>query len=440
MTMLWVLFMALLLVTILVLVLPFLRSNREEPPARADYDMVVYRSQLQEIDSEIERGLLTTAEADAARAEVHRRMLDAEDAELGRSAASNSRRSFRLAAVIGVAAILPLGATAMYGMLGSPNLPGKPYAWRTTHDPEFVSASSAQSLERLLQDSPTAAGFKKLAGMYFEARDFEKAAEADRRAIAMGASDPATWSEFGESVVMANGGAVVPEAMMAFTNALTADRKNVRARFYIGLAESQIGNLKQAVAVWRDLEKDADPNEAWRPLVDANIQNVAKQGGFDAASVPPQAPSVEALNVALKAMTSAMRIHNDVSGAPAAPAAAPPSATANDQQTMVRAMVERFAAKVEANPNDAAGWQKLVRYYVVLGEQEKARKAAERAVKLKPDDPENVQALYVIGQAEAQAGRPGQAKTVWSKALKLASDGDPLKPEIRNALAGLGTR
>lgn len=440
MTMLWVLFMALLLVTILVLVLPFLRSNREEPPARADYDMVVYRSQLQEIDSEIERGLLTTAEADAARAEVHRRMLDAEDAELGRSAASNSRRSFRLAAVIGVAAILPLGATAMYGMLGSPNLPGKPYAWRTTHDPEFVSASSAQSLERLLQDSPTAAGFKKLAGMYFEARDFEKAAEADRRAIAMGASDPATWSEFGESVVMANGGAVVPEAMMAFTNALTADRKNVRARFYIGLAESQIGNLKQAVAVWRDLEKDADPNEAWRPLVDANIQNVAKQGGFDAASVPPQAPSVEALNVALKAMTSAMRIHNDVSGAPAAPAAAPPSATANDQQTMVRAMVECFAAKVEANPNDAAGWQKLVRYYVVLGEQEKARKAAERAVKLKPDDPENVQALYVIGQAEAQAGRPGQAKTVWSKALKLASDGDPLKPEIRNALAGLGTR
>ncbi len=440
MTMLWVLFMALLLVTILVLALPFLRGSREVPAARADYDMVVYRSQLQEIDSEIERGLLTAGEADAARAEVHRRMLDAEDAELGRAAASNGRRSFRLGAVIALAAILPLGATALYAVLGSPNLPGKPYGWRITHDPEFVSASNAQSLERLLRESPTAAGFKKLAEMYFDARDFEKAAEAGRRAVALGASDPATWSEFGESVTMANGGSVVPEAMMAFTNALSADPKNVRARFYIGLAESQIGNLKQAVAIWRDLEKDTDPNVAWRPLVDANIQTVAKQGGFDPAGVAPQPPSVEALNVALKAMTSAMRIHNDVSGAPAAPAGAPPSATGNDQQTMIRAMVERFAAKVEANPNDAAGWQKLVRFYVVLGEQEKARNAAEHAVKLKPDAPESVQALYVMGQAEAQAGHAGQAKTLWNKALKLASDGDPLKSEIRNALQSGGTR
>lgn len=436
--MLWVLFMALLLGTILVLLLPFLRAGGDDTPARSDYEMVVYRNQLHEIDSEIKQGLLGTAEAEAARAEVHRRMLDAEDAELDGAVGENYHRSLRLIPVIALAAILPLGATTLYALLGSPNLPGKPYAWRQTHDPEFVSASNAEALARLLQQSPSMEGFKKLAAMYFDARDFEKAAEADRRAIAMGASDPGTWAEFGESVVMANDGAVVPEAMMAFTNALAVDAKNERSRFYLGLAESQIGNLKDAVAIWRDLEKDADPDAAWRPLVDEKIQELAKQGGFDPSSVAPRPPSVGSLGVALNAMTSAMRIHNDVSGGPAAPASAPPSATSIDRRTMSRAMVERFAAKVRANPSDVTGWQSLVRFYVVLGEPEQARNAAEQAVRLKPDDPQNVQALYVLGQAEQHAGHSAQAAALWVRALKLATEGDPLKADIRDALAKSG--
>ena len=307
--MLWLIFAILTLLILAVLLGPLLKNGLAEAPPRAAYDIVVYRNQLTEIEQEIERGLLTEVEADAARAEVHRRMLAAEDAELKtpiRPVSANNRRA-RLAAIIAIAAVLPLGTAVMYGVLGSPNLPGKPYAWRLNNDPEFVFAATAERLAALLQNSPSASGYKRLAEVYFNARYYEQAAAADRRAIELGAADAVTWSELGEAVVMANGGAVVPEALPAFNNSLSINPHGERARFYLGLAEAQIGKLKQAVAIWRDLEKDSVSDAPWLPMLREHIAVFAKQGGFDPASVPPSAPLTGATTSADDPLAIAIR-------------------------------------------------------------------------------------------------------------------------------------
>lgn len=474
--MLWLIFAILTLIILAVLLVPLLRSAPAEAPPRVDYDIVVYRNQLTEIEQEIERGLLTEAEADAARAEVHRRMLAAEDAELKmpvKPLRAESRHA-RLAAVIAIAIILPLGTVVLYGVLGNPHLPGKPYAWRLNNDPEFVVASTAEKLAGLLQNSPSASGYKRLAEMYFNARNYEQSAAADRRAIELGATDAATWSELGESIVLTNGGAVVPEALLAFTNALGIDAHDDRARFYIGMAESQIGNLKQAVAIWRDLENDSPPDASWLPMLREHIAAFSKEGGFDPASVPPSPPSAGSMNVAITAMTNALHLqagpHTGMS-APAAPppSSAPPSA-GDDRDTMIHAMVQRLADRMETTPNDVAGWQRLAHAYNVLGERDKARQAIDHAVRLKPGDvgvqltlaeiqkaaaapgddtpadfiatmrtvlkldPANVQALYFVGLAEQKAGHSGQARTLWNKALAVAAPDDPLAISIHNRL------
>jgi cytochrome c-type biogenesis protein CcmH len=46
---------------------------------------------------------------------------------------------------------------------------------------------------------------------------------------------------------------------------------------------------------------------------------------------------------------------------------------------MIRTMVERLAARLEANPDDADGWQRLARAYAVLGDTQKAEAATARA-------------------------------------------------------------
>jgi cytochrome c-type biogenesis protein CcmH len=474
--MLWFVIAGMTLMTVGVLFFPFLRGRTKDAPARADFDIVVYRSQLAEIDQEIERGLLTNDQADAARAEIHRRMLAAEDAELLNpiKPTRTDGRHARVAAAVVLALVVPLCSIAMYELLGSPELPGKPYAWRLKHDPDFVVASTADALAVLLQTSPSASGYKRLCQMYFEARQFDKAADAARRAVQLGASDANTWSELGESVVMSNDGAVVPEALAAFGNALSLDPTNAPARFYVGLAEAQIGNLKRAVSIWRDLEKSADPNAAWLPLVRDHITAMAKEGGFDPASIAPSPPAAKSLHTENTAMEKAMHLATPNAAAPATlPGNAAPPVTEESRNTMVRAMVDRLANRMQTTPNDASGWVRLAHAYNVLGESAKARMAIDHAVRLKPADvnvqltlaetekalaapgddtpadfiasmrrvlkldPKNVQALYYVGLAEMKAGHSDQARELWKSVLAVASPDDPLAVSARNQLGGI---
>ena len=474
--MIWVVLVLLSLVVVAILLVPFLRST-SELRRRADYDIVVYRSQLAEIDQEIEEGLLTAEQADAARAEVHRRMLAAEDAEMKHplSFLPNTGRYARIIAAAAIGLMIPVGALLMYGALGSPKLPGKPYMWRVHNDPAFAASVTADTLAALVEARPSAEGYAQLAHTYFAAQQYEPAVAAYRRAFTMGTKDPVSWSEFGEATVMLNNGAVIPEAMNAFINALGSEPRSERSRFYLGLAEAQIGELRKAVSIWRDLEKSSDPDAPWLPMLREHIAAFAKQGGFDPQSVPAAPPDLKAIGSATHTMGSA--IQNSAPAMVAAPPlAAAPTQSAAMRDPTIAAMVQRLADKMEKNPSDVAGWQRLAHAYAVMGEGAKAVAAANRAAALKPNDvsvlislaeaqkvaapasddvpadvlatmkkvlavdPKNGEALYVVGLSEAKAGHGDKAKVMWNEALKTLPKGDPLAMEIQHRLAGVAVK
>jgi cytochrome c-type biogenesis protein CcmH len=49
--------------------------------------------------------------------------------------------------------------------------------------------------------------------------------------------------------------------------------------------------------------------------------------------------------------------------------------TPTEQNEMARGMVERLAARLKADPRDAAGWQRLMRARLVLGDRAGAQAA-----------------------------------------------------------------
>lgn len=470
--MLWASFAILCLLVLSILILPILKGGREVR-ARVDYDIVVYRSQLAEIDQEIEEGVLSPEQADAARTEVHRRMLAAEDAELKTPLKFfGTTKISRLAAAIAVGVIIPVGGLAMYIALGNPSLPGKPYLWRVHNDPDFAAAASADSLSAAVQANPTAPGFVQLGRSFFAARQYEQAAAAYRRAVQMGARDAVTWSELGEAVVMTSGGAVVPEAMTAFANAIAVEPKSERSRFYLGLAEAQIGEMRKAVAIWKDLEKTSPQDAPWLSMLREHITAFAKQGGFDPASVPATPPDPQAMGTAMTAMSRAMQTvpagHPPTSSSAQSSSGPLPNEPVRDPGVI--AMVQRLADKMEKSPTDAAGWQRLAHAYVVIGEADKGLAAAERAARLKPEDagilmtlaeaqkakspnedvpmgyvttmrkvlklePANTDALYAVGMAEAQAGHSAEARAALTKAQAGMSGDDPRVADIKARLA-----
>ena len=273
------------------LVLPLLRRPKAGP-GHEKRDIVVYREQLAEVDNDIERGLLTKAQAEAVRTEIHRRMLAVEDAELASAPGGHrtiSPRARKIFAAL-IAVLVPVMAAVLYLWLGSPELQGKPFAGRAG-DPEFALASSVADLRSELDKTPGADGYKRLAGTLSMMKDYAAAAAAYQKAIDLGADDAVTWSEMGEAVVLASDGFVVPEALGDFYKALQLDPKDARARFYMGLAEAQIDDLKKAVSIWKGLQKDSAPDAPWTAMLKEHIETYSREGGFDPAAIAPSLPS-----------------------------------------------------------------------------------------------------------------------------------------------------
>jgi cytochrome c-type biogenesis protein CcmH len=148
-----------------------------------------------------------------------------------------------------------------------------------------------------------------------------------------------------------------------------------------------------------------------------------------------------------------------------------------ERQAMVRSMVEGLAAKLEKNPDDAAGWQRLSRAWRVLGEDAKADDAAAKAAALRPNDPEipldqartiidnatrtqgpsapvpdkavalmqraaeldpkQPEALWYLGLAEAQRGKKKEAADYWQRLLQVLPPGSEDHKTVRAAIDAL---
>ena len=383
---------------------PLLRSPRAAPAAAsASHDLEVYRDQLVELERDLDRGLIDADEAGAARAEIERRVLSAGDAVEKTASAPGGRRRLAAAAL---AIVIPAAALAIYLDRGNPNLPGQPFAEQQARRAlmdqarQRDSAARIAELEKRLEKSPDdLAGWIEIARSYREIKRFADAARAFGRARDIAGDMPIILSAYGEALTFAAGGAVPPEAAEIFNKVLDTQPGDPRARYYLGLARSQIGDAKGALDFWIDLEASAPPDAPWRAGLQDQMRKLAEGAGIDLAALraekalasPRPGPSGEDLRAA-----------RDM--------------TPEERAKMVRGMVARLAARLEENPNDAEGWKRLGRSYQVLGEQKNAAEAFARAESLDQQAPGNrAQA------APGAGGAPDQQEMIRGMVARLAA-------------------
>jgi cytochrome c-type biogenesis protein CcmH len=349
----------------------FLR--RHGAAARDAYNLAVYRDQLTEIERDLARGVLATEEGEAARAEIARRILALKPAEAESGGGSNPR-----AVAVVLILMLPVAAGMLYWRLGSPSLPDQPFAGHPAATrPAAANLSHIEMDEALarlgthLKEHPEdLTGWLLLARSELGLGRYREAAEAYRHAADLSGHRADISGDWGEAQVLAASGTVTPAAKEAFTAGLADPETAPRSRYYLALAQMQEGDVKGALEAWRALAAQAPADADWLPLVQQRISDAARALGIDPAAA------------------------NSVA-----------SASPQERQAMILAMVERLAARLEGQPNDVEGWARLGRSYMVLNQPEKAREAYARAVKLKPDDAKLKAALDAAG-----AAAQGQAK------------------------------
>ncbi len=340
-------------------------------PARSDggvggSDLEVYRDQLDEIARDRSAGLIGEAEAEAAKVEVSRRLIAADNNAEKSATAPASLWPRRVTALAGTL-LLPIGAIALYTTVGSPQLPGKPLAARLRElHQNSAFANLISRVETHLNADPTdARGYELLAPVYMRFGRFDDAVNARRKILALKGESAERQADLGEALTAAANGIVTADAKAAFDRALALDAHEFKAQFYVGMAAEQDGDNKKAAGIWRDMLSKAPPEAPW---IDAVTQMLARVEGASSPATATPGPSAQ-----------------DV--------AAAAGMSAKDRNVMIRGMVARLADRLKQNGEDIQGWQRLLRAYTVLGERDKAHAAARDAKKALASDPEKLRRI-----------------------------------------------
>ena len=355
-------------------------------------DLAVYRDQLDEIARDRAAGLIGEAEAEAAKVEVSRRLIAAADAAAADKAAIGQSPVWRrrLTALAGLV-LLPIGAAVLYMALGSPRMPGAPLAARmqAAQQDRSIQSLMAQVESHLERNPNDARGYEVVAPVYLRMGRFADAVNARRKLLALAGETAERQADLGEALTAVGNGIVTVEAKAAFERALALDPNDLKSTFFIGMAAEQDGDRKKAAAIWTSLLKDAPADAPWAPMVREALTRV---GGTPPVAAMP--PPVAATPPPVAA----------VPGPSAADVAAASGMSEQDRGEMIRGMVGRLADRLKDNGDDLAGWQRLLRAYMVLGDRDKARAAAADARKALASDPDK---LRQIGDTIKSMGLEG---------------------------------
>jgi cytochrome c-type biogenesis protein CcmH len=332
-------------------------------------DLAVYRDQLAELEREKTRGLVEAEQAASLETEISRRMLNA--ARSAQPVAATTSPSRILTAII--ALLFPLGGLLIYLSVGQPDLPGMPLSARNVEqgqDPVKVLAAVDEIRGRLKQSKDDLDRWVMVGEAYEKLGRPREAVETFRIAKQIAPDDPGISAALGEALIDADGGAVGEEAKKLFQSIPPEAPALPEARYYIALSAAQAGDMKTALRGWQSLLADSPSDASWIEPTRQRIASAAQAMGLDPAKETPDP----------KPAASAMSSEGPLEGGPETPEGQAIKQMAPDQQqAMIKSMVQRLADRLQANPDDPEGWRKLARAYQVMGLTDKANEATKQA-------------------------------------------------------------
>jgi len=270
------------LVAVGVVIGPLVRPTKINS-ALSGNELEIHKNQLEDIDRDLELRLITSAEADIARVEIHRRILSSYTNQ--RALKRTSRRKIILVAII-ISLCVPTTSLIIYLQIGRPDLAIEP------NTSEHMMAGAGQDnkhlarrvseLARSLEEDPGQVKvWAQLGEILFRIGHFERAAVAYLQANTLAPSAPEHMSRAGEALAFAADGTVTPRAEKLFTKALRHNPLDARAQYYIGLANFQRGNFQAALKLWVVLEATLENKTPRRQFIQKRINKLAKRLSVD---------------------------------------------------------------------------------------------------------------------------------------------------------------
>ncbi len=294
-----------------------------------------------------------------------------------------------------------VAASLYWFVLGRPQLPAQPLSTRTAEISQTAGTAQKQLQERQeayetarenSQKQPENIGvWLSLALASAEVGKTAEELEALRTALRLSKGDIAIKSMLAEALARSADGQVIPEARQLVTETLKENPREPRALFLSGLALMEDGDYQGALDRWGYLIEISPVDAPWLAMVRANMRQAAEKAGIE----PDNLPALSEQTLADAARMSA-----------------------EDRAQMIESMVEQLSQRLQENPQDAPGWQRLARAYEVLEQPEQALEAWLRASEAGANDLRLqigvLERLMAAGQDKARAEQIAeQAQALW---------------------------
>lgn len=407
----WILAAALTAITALAILSPLRRGRGGAAPAAA-YDLRVYRDQLAEVERDLDRGVIGPDDAQRLRAEIGRKVLDADRRAALSAPATRGGRA--LWPAVALAAMLA-GAVALYLREGVPGAPDMPLAERfaaadaayrdrptqaeaeaaaparpapdlSQADPEYL-AMIDQLRDAVGRNPDDQQGLALLASNEMRLGNLAAARAAQQRLVDLRGdqADAVQLMQLATLMVDAAGGVVTPEAEAVLRRALTLDPTQPQARYLQGVLLIQNGRPDRAFPLWRGLLDEGPEGAPWIAPIRAAIQDLAWLAGDDEyrAPAPPAA---------------------DLPGPDADALAAAEDLSPEDRARMIQDMVDRLQQRLATEGGSPEEWARLIAALAMLDQRDQATAILTEARQRFGSAPD---ALAPIERAATEAGLDG---------------------------------
>jgi cytochrome c-type biogenesis protein CcmH len=318
----------------------------------------IYRDQLRALDGDLARGTLSATDHATTVDELQLRLLDDTDAPADAAPTMGTIFWTARRTAIVLALMLPLGSAAMYWWLGTP----------AALDPGASQRAASEKVKQMVEDLATKLkaepnnpmGWAMLARSYKVLGRLDESELAFAKAMDVVHTNADLLVEYADLLAVRAQGNLEGQPLTMINQALSLSPQHPMALMLSGVAAYRRADYAVAAAQWEKLLAVLEPGSPDAQQIEGDIADARAKAGL-----PPTTVSV------LPGV--------DISKAgPMTP-------------EKILQMVDRLAARLKANPDDPAGWERLAKSYRVLGRTEdadkasaNARQAAERAAAKKP--------------------------------------------------------
>jgi cytochrome c-type biogenesis protein CcmH len=282
----WVICAGLIMIALAFIMPPLLQradaSDKESSDReRKETNIAIYRDQLQELNADLQNGIVSQQQFEQDTEEIERRLL--EDTATSKTVSKIANEKNRSMAYI-LALAIPLIAVVFYLQVGT--LPGSATAVNTPpatagaatgeRTQQQIAANVDKLAEKLKANPSDLSGWIMLAKSYSSMERFGEAAGAYAKATELNPNDADLWAEYAFVTAMAGNHKIDGRAMELVDRALKVDPENAKALQLAGTSAFDAKEYKKAIQIWQRVLSKVPPNSEVAQAITERINEAKK--------------------------------------------------------------------------------------------------------------------------------------------------------------------